>query len=379
MPQTVPVDAAPRASAAAEKRFYRPELDVLRFFAFFCVFVCHGPSPNGGPHSYAWHDRAVRVFLISSQAGAFGLCIFFLLSAYLITELLLRECGRTGTISLKSFYVRRILRIWPLYYLGVAIGVAIGFLAPALYWLDTKHILYLVFFFGWLGAGTLHSPIALLWSISIEEQFYFIWPGLTKFGGRRAVLWASSLIIPAALGTAMWRPSGWYNPIVQFLFFALGALLAIGLRGRSFSLRAPARIALFLAALPAWFVAAVYIGGFHGRMTAWDACLSYSLIAFGCVVIFLSIFGIAENYLPNPLIYLGKISYGLYVFHLCCFACIESMAQSVLVTHPVLRMTLVYVFSFALSVAVAAISYKVFEQPFLRLKERFTIVPSRPA
>src|ERR1700722_6435581 len=85
------------------KRFYRPELDALRFFAFLGVLLHHGPKPQG-------------FLTVVSDAGSFGLLMFFLLSAYLITELLFREREQTGTISWKHFFVRRALRIWPLYY-----------------------------------------------------------------------------------------------------------------------------------------------------------------------------------------------------------------------------------------------------------------------
>ncbi len=97
------------------RRFYRPELDALRFFAFSCVFLCHGPALDLTQDAAKSHRAATRFLAIFFHSGAFGLPIFFLLSAYLITELLIRERDRTGEIHLKDFYVRRILRIWPLY------------------------------------------------------------------------------------------------------------------------------------------------------------------------------------------------------------------------------------------------------------------------
>ena len=90
----------------AKQRFYRPELDVLRFLAFLLVFFRHGYEAFASP--------GVRRV---GEASGIGLPVFFLLSAYLITELLLREQEKTGTIHLRAFFVRRILRIWPLYFL----------------------------------------------------------------------------------------------------------------------------------------------------------------------------------------------------------------------------------------------------------------------
>src|SRR5271163_828203 len=103
-------------------RFYRPELDCLRFFAFFAVFVFHSP---GGDAAYyaARHVPHPELVAGAISGGRFGVDLFFLLSAYLITELLLREQERFGKLDVRKFYARRILRIWPLYFLGILIAV----------------------------------------------------------------------------------------------------------------------------------------------------------------------------------------------------------------------------------------------------------------
>ncbi len=108
------------------QRFYRPELDVLRLFAFSVVFCYH---IGGDLHSRApaWIASIIADVL---GAGACGVDLFFLLSAYLITELLLREKERTGILNLKAFYVRRIARIWPLYFFFIAIAVAMQWILP---------------------------------------------------------------------------------------------------------------------------------------------------------------------------------------------------------------------------------------------------------
>ena len=91
-------------------RYYRPELDALRFLAFVCVFCFHRMD-------YVPTDAIHNPWLFNfSTAGAFGVPVFFLLSAFLITELLLREYTASSRIHIKAFYVRRILRIWPLYF-----------------------------------------------------------------------------------------------------------------------------------------------------------------------------------------------------------------------------------------------------------------------
>src|ERR1700726_4382855 len=110
-----------------QTRFYRPELDALRFFAFFSVFICH-VFPQTADGYTKHHVPRVAAELISSAvtAGTFGVSLFFPLSAFLISSLLLREKEQTGTLKVRSFYIRRILRIWPLYFVFLAIAAALA-------------------------------------------------------------------------------------------------------------------------------------------------------------------------------------------------------------------------------------------------------------
>ncbi len=112
-------------------RFYRPELDLLRLFAFLSVFLHHGlPGFELGHHS----GRLASLFRLEAlvkESCGFGVCLFFLLSAYLITELLERERTRTGGVHVQSFYARRVLRIWPLYFFFLLAGVALGVVIPS--------------------------------------------------------------------------------------------------------------------------------------------------------------------------------------------------------------------------------------------------------
>src|ERR1700756_2077047 len=106
-----------------QTRFYRPELDALRFFAFSAVFVDHMRLPQTEDY-IAHHAPPMAAELINSalSAGIFGVPLFFLLSAFLITSLLLREKEETGTLRVRAFYLRRILRVWPLYFVFLAIA-----------------------------------------------------------------------------------------------------------------------------------------------------------------------------------------------------------------------------------------------------------------
>ena len=121
-----------------------------------------------------------------ARAGALGVDLFFALSAYLITGLLLRERRSSGAIDVRAFYVRRILRIWPLYYFTLLILVPAMSILPGerMPW---RHFLAFGLFSGnWACAAWGYPPssFSLLWSVSIEEQFYLAWPWLVRMGQR---------------------------------------------------------------------------------------------------------------------------------------------------------------------------------------------------
>ncbi len=103
----------PAPASAAVNRFYRPELDLLRLVAFISVFLTHGPRLVDS--AVPWRHALATSYNRVAASGVFGLCLFFFLSSCLITELLGREQRQTGSIHLRWFYVRRVLRIWPLY------------------------------------------------------------------------------------------------------------------------------------------------------------------------------------------------------------------------------------------------------------------------
>lgn len=247
-------DSGKHVFKKTEARFYRPELDALRFFAFLSVFFAHGFQPSYA-NRLAWAFR---------NAGGFGLCLFFLLSSYLITELLLRERSGTGGVHLGSFYVRRILRIWPLYLAMVGFGYVFGLMRPDAPW-GTGRLLAYLFLVGNLYTarhGPALNPAGALWSISVEEQFYLLWPSIVKAGTHwlKIVSW---LLIPASYfwlwillrADTSLEPGIWSNSVVQFQFFGIGALIALYLRGTMPKLNGFTRAAMVAAGLALWVVA----------------------------------------------------------------------------------------------------------------------------
>jgi peptidoglycan/LPS O-acetylase OafA/YrhL len=121
-PQT-PAAIVAHADKPTGTHFYRPELDVLRFFAFFAVFLTHSLTHSADTWVSYGLPRSLGMLLAAvAGAGAFGVSLFFMLSAYLITTLLLGEKQTTNDVHLRSFYFRRILRIWPLYFFMLAVA-----------------------------------------------------------------------------------------------------------------------------------------------------------------------------------------------------------------------------------------------------------------
>ncbi len=246
------------------------------------------------------------------------MCIFFLLSAYLITELLIRERTSTGGIHLGAFYTRRILRIWPLYFGAVFAGYFVGLLLPQFH-LSRAWVAAFVFLAGnWYTGMVSYAPgtVAALWSISLEEQFYLLWPSIAKFGGIRALTGFAILTIPVGYAVLFYlcgkgvrmQPSLWTNSFIQFSFFGIGALIALALHTRSFSVPMPLRVLLFGSGVLLWLVSNRYfhVNGVFYEARPWLVSCGFGLVTVACTFIFFSLFGISRALLPPQLIYLRE-------------------------------------------------------------------------
>lgn len=371
-----------------QDRYYRPELDWLRFIAFSLVFLMHAvPSrPDkfaifGIPYSVAQYT-----FCPIIAAGGYGVDLFFALSAFLLTELLLREKETTGGVHIKAFYLRRILRIWPLY---LAFMFAI---MP--YELLTKdipvsyYVTMLAFVGNWYavlftGYATLCGN---LWTICVEEQFYIVWPNLV---GRLKAQSFAKVLLAILVFTCLYRilyvygPLDreyvvWYNTFTRLDAFACGGLLACFLHKRTISLSMLARVAIFFAGIALiWVLGNMPIAGFYGRWPAW----TYPTAAISSVLMIIAfVTAPGRQQLNRPLrtlSYLGKISYGLYVFHGPSLRLFERLFRFEWPS-PEWNWVARAVFAALVTFIASVISYTFLEKPFLQMKRRFTFVESRP-
>jgi len=391
----IPTLAIPQEDKSPEQmasnRYYRPELDAFRFLAFLIVFIVH--RMDFLPIDPAQHYWAYNLCLL----GDFGVPVFFLLSAFLITELLMRESDQVGTVDPGAFYARRILRIWPLYFAFFFGLVLFGHFVHGAGPSDPRSWLAFSLFagnwyicrFGWIPS----YPVNPLWSISVEEHFYIVIPLIARYTGRIGLkivsltLMALSYVCVIAYARHGFHgfSSQWTNSFVQFQFFSAGVLLSLFLRGRIPGWHPALRILGILGAIACWFVASVYFGvqADTPQSTVLRAPIGWALVLAGTTLLFLSVLGIPERLLPRSVVYLGRISYGLYVFHELVYYLVFDLGKAWFfrlcesLHLASWRSGVGTMMSLLATILVAHVSYQFYERSFLRLKWRFTIVPSR--
>ncbi|MDH5022443.1 acyltransferase family protein [Enterobacter asburiae] len=336
------------------------QLDGLRAFSVLGVILYHLGIPGFG-------------------MGWLGVSFFFVLSGFLITRILIESKESNNFFS--NFYIRRSLRIFPLYYLYIFIVFIY-----CLYF-DVQGVnnwLYYVFYLqnytmAWNGfAYVPGQELGHTWSLAVEEQFYLLWP-LVVFLCNRKLIFISAIILSCvAISSRFYLAE--YTSIVSFapLFstmdtLLIGAIIAV----ISVNQRAMRIISCTLLAVGLfWFISVVKFGaliyGWHKGIEAANQSLylSSSILFAGVIGVIASGVVKAKFLTIAPLIYIGKISYGLYLWHPFAIQIVDSLqyrGHLLWITGP-----MVLASKLALTIAISALSFKFFELPFLRMKDRFT-------
>jgi peptidoglycan/LPS O-acetylase OafA/YrhL len=352
-------------------RFFE-SLDGLRALSILGVIWSHVWYVSGP----GYYDALLKVPVLRN--GAFGVSVFFVISGFLITTLLLREQLKHGRISLRDFYIRRTLRIWPLYYATLVLYIVLVLVVQRGTGRDHVFFHYLpgyltftyTWFAGWEASGAIFN---FAWSLSVEEQFYLIWAGVlrvlrgalpvivmclligiraaTEIGAVRRVVSTDSLAWRMAAGIAV--------PI------CLGAILAQMLHSERWFLRIRPLLGhrwaapLFLLVL----VASLAPAGNTWEWVCWPAAC---LLVGACVI--REDNGIAWFLRWKFMAYTGVVSYGMYMLNTLVLDCLKPMFNRLGPHHPLLQFPI----AVASTVLVAGVSYRFLETPFLRLKERFS-------
>lgn len=361
------------ADPEATKRVFFPNLDGLRFLAFFLVYLQHGFNVPG--------------------TGGVGVAFFFVLSGFLITYLILTEIGRSGRLDVRAFYVRRVLRIWPLYYATLAYSFVLYPLLKLLIGLPPtiqagSRAWYLLFLsnFDVIRLGGVEGALStnVTWSVAIEEQFYLTWPLLFRFvpSHRYPILFFGIIC-----GSLVFRLANADLPVVLY-FHSASVISDMAIGGLAAHLwRECPRLRAAITDLPRGAVLAGYAGGglLFLAPRLWGGTY-YGPVQRIAVAFFFAFVVLEQNFCSHSpykasrlawMTRLGCYTYGLYLLHAIVITLLAQALQTAGLTPrdpwywAVLGPT-----GLVGSVLLAAVSYHSFEKRFLQLKSRFTRVPS---
>ena len=384
-PRPLPATALPRV------RGHLPQLDGLRGIAVLMVLFHHwaDADQHTTAAAIAWEHIA--------QYGQYGVDLFFALSGFLITGILLDS--KTAPNYFSSFYARRTLRIFPLHYAALAsVLIALPLLGRR-----TQGVMFLVHHQVWLWTYTSNIYTALtrswcwgtfmhFWSLAIEEQFYLVWPLIVFLVTRRGLVWVCAA---ALLGAALSRWALLDNGIATYslticridglVYGALVALLAREANGARWLGRVSGPAALVLAPISV----AVYSIP-EGSLRWLGVIFRYTLVdAFFAAVLAFALFATETSRFGGLLRggflrSFGKYSYGIYVIHVMIKTDSARLLARVMgfLHVELLRVWAYSIVMTAVSFGIAFLSYHLFEKHFLRLKDRFQVrapeaVPSK--
>lgn len=366
------------------KKGYIPALDGLRFLAVALVLVDH------------WSGD-----IMPFQASYLGVCLFFVLSGFLITRILLNakerdeKLERNHKFSLKQFYIRRTIRIFPVYYLtlGVLYLMDVTPVRDKFWWLFTYNTNnYVAIYERWLGS------VDHLWSLAVEEQFYLFFPFLILFLNWKSLSKMLYFCVILSVGLRLFfylRGDDWVRPYVLVFTcldaFGIGGLFAYYVwQGKQQVIRLFSGWLPILTSLIAYILIVVwskFSGEAHNFVTDVLLRLFESLLSIAIIgKIVVNNFEGTENWLTKLLsgavvIYIGKISYGIYIYHNFVYNFYHTPETNIVakvlnkmqdfITEPSLFLVAKICFLFGVTTIIASLSWFLIEKPINKKKEQF--------
>ncbi|OUJ73386.1 acyltransferase family protein [Hymenobacter crusticola] len=350
-------------------RRYFHTFDTLRFFSFLLVFIHHIPIPN------------TSYFSFFSKSGGEGVVFFFVLSGFLITYVLVHEKKHKGAISLKNFFARRVLRIWPLFYAALLFAFSTSYL------LDVLHIehssegyepnwLMSIFFLENYKMIITNSfpnvaPLRVMWSLCVEEHFYIVWGVLVSLVSLKRIpfiIFASIVFANIARGLYIQAGLITADLFTDLDYFAFGAIPAYILVVRGDIMKEVEEIPLTPKYTIA-FASVVLVFAIPNLSFTWlnfAAPLLYGTFFSATILFTLT----QNNYLKIEKTWLSKLgvyTYGLYLFH----TVIINLFLHIKIPNYKFSWVDILFLSLVSTILVSIISYHVFEKQFLKLKKYF--------
>jgi len=357
------------------KRYFHT-FDVLRFFAFLKVFLLHLPI------------AAFPVFTFLKNGGGIGVIFFFVLSGFLITYIIIEEKLRTSKLNLYNFYVRRILKIWPLYFLMVGFAFATPYLL-AVFKLPFSNEGYQP---NWLMTITFlenyksiaeHShpnvaPLSVIWSLCIEEHFYLLW-GITFFfvSVKRIPVVIGVSIVLSIIANAVFLkiniPTA--EILTNLIYFAFGAIPAYLLATRkdsfeSFIIGFPRMYRFLLLCLVIIYV--LLSPNINYPLKDYIEPLIFGLLFCSIICLIIPQDNDIKISDKNILSKFGIYTYGLYLYHTIVISLFIHVFKKVGLSldKPIDAIAFVGL-TLGITLLISYLSYNLFEKPFLRLKTYF--------
>lgn len=392
-----------KTPAKAKTKIFFANLDGLRFFSFFGVFAYHcyeslfGYIQESSPGIY---NAAGLLF----GNGNLGVNFFFVLSGFLITYLLIKEREITSKINVGNFYVRRILRIWPLYYLCLLIGFVFFPLLNKYTGgvvTEVANPWYYIFFLAnfdmvhlWQDPAP-HLPdaitLSVLWSVAVEEQFYLTWPLILKIIPYRrykfvfpAIMLFSLVFRAFYMGCEGGEHGEDYSVRYFHTFSVIGDMALGGLFAYYCSYES--KFKNFVINMNKGFIALIYIGAFllsvfKSNIFPCGIPVIFERLTIGC---FYGMIILEQNYAKHSFFKLGNFklisklgvyTYGLYCLHLIgIYLGLKMVGFMNLNMESFVVILIVIIAALIFSVFISLASYHFFEKWFLKLKDKFAVI-----